>query len=86
MGSIYKESHDFKELVWFLNGSIPAADAYHPLYQAWERCNNLIHQWLMLSFSPFIALSIDGIEDMVAIWRDLREHFSQGDLVRISKL
>ena len=70
----------------FLNGTITPPDQFHPLYPAWERCNNLIHTWLMNSLSPAIKKSVDAIENVGDIWRILRERFSQGDLTRIGRL
>lgn len=70
----------------FLDGTITKPDAFHPLYGAWERCNNLIHSWLMHSLLPAIVRSVDLIEDASEVWKDLKERFSQGDLLRISEL
>lgn len=72
----------------FLAGAISAPGSFHPLYPAWERCNNLIHSWLMHSVSPKIARSVDvdAIGNVADVWRNLRERFSLGDLTRIMEL
>ncbi|RDY08685.1 hypothetical protein CR513_07054, partial [Mucuna pruriens] len=54
--------------------------------QAWERCNNLIHSWIVNSLTPTIAQSVAYIENAIDVWNDLRERFSQGDLIRIVEL
>ncbi|KAK2375797.1 putative mitochondrial protein [Trifolium repens] len=71
----------------FLDGSIPAPiDAFDPSYRSWNRCNMLIHSWIMNSVDPSIAQSIVFMENASDVWLDLKEQFSQGDLVRVSEL
>ena len=70
----------------FLDGTITKPDPFDPMYEAWERCNTTIHSWLMHSISPAIARSVDSIEDAATVWNDLKERFSQGDFLRLSKL
>jgi hypothetical protein len=53
---------------------------------AWNRCNQLVSSWLLNSVSPSIAQSVVFLENAIDIWNELRERFSQGDLVRISEL
>ncbi|MCI91175.1 flavonol sulfotransferase-like protein, partial [Trifolium medium] len=45
----------------------------------------LIHSWIMNSVYPSIAQSIIFMENAVDVWLDLKERFSQGDLVRVSE-
>lgn len=42
----------------FVDGSISAPDPFHPSYDAWERCNNLVHSWIINYVSHSIAQSI----------------------------
>jgi len=71
----------------FLLGTTPVPSITEPtLYSAWERCNTLIMSWLLNSLSPFIAQSVIFLECAADIWNDLRERFSQGDLLRIAEL
>jgi hypothetical protein len=71
----------------FLDGSIlTPADAFDPSYRAWNRCNMLIHSWIMNSVDSSIAQSIVFMENASDVWLDLKERFSQGDLVRVSEL
>jgi hypothetical protein len=71
----------------FLDGSIlMPADEFNPSYRAWNRCNMLIHSWLMNFVDPSIAQSIVFMENASDVWLDLKERFSQGDLVRVSEL
>jgi hypothetical protein len=71
----------------FIDGSIPAPiDAFDPSYRAWNRCNMLIHSWIMNSVDSSIAQSIVLMENAFDVWLDLKERFSHGDLVRVSEL
>jgi hypothetical protein len=71
----------------FLDGTIPMpADSFDPSFRAWNRCNMLIHSWIMNSVDPAIAQSIVFMENASDVWLDLKERFSRGDLVRVSEL
>lgn len=71
----------------FIDGSISAPDdMLDPSMHAWNRCNMLILSWIVNSVSKSIAQSIVYMENVVDVWNDLKERFSQGDLVRISEL
>jgi hypothetical protein len=71
----------------FIDGSIPIpTDAFDPSFRAWNRCNQLVSSWILNSVSPSIAQSVVFLENAIDIWNELRERFSQGDLIRISEL
>ncbi|GAU46985.1 hypothetical protein TSUD_403190 [Trifolium subterraneum] len=71
----------------FVDGSLPPpVDAFDPSFRAWNRGNQLVSSWLLNSVSESIAQSVIFLENAVDIWNDLRERFSQGDLIRISEL
>ncbi|WVZ08791.1 hypothetical protein V8G54_022137, partial [Vigna mungo] len=42
--------------------------------------------WILNSLSPSIAQSVVFFERATDVWTDLREHFSQGDLLRVAEL
>ncbi|GAU25332.1 hypothetical protein TSUD_375950 [Trifolium subterraneum] len=62
------------------------ADQFDPSFQSWNRCNMLVHSWIMNSVSECIAQSIVFMENAFDVWNDLKERFAQSDLVRISEL
>ena len=70
----------------FVNGAISKPEEFDPMYDAWERCNNMVHNWLVHSISPGIVRSIDALELASDVWKDLRERFSRGDMVKIAEL
>ncbi|GAU41434.1 hypothetical protein TSUD_98300 [Trifolium subterraneum] len=71
----------------FVDGSLPPpVDAFDPSFRAWNHCNQLVSSWLLKSVSESIGQSVIFLENAVDIWNDLRERFSQGDLIRISEL
>lgn len=71
----------------FVDGTIPVPiDDFDPSLKAWTRCNMLIHSWLMNSVSESIGQSIVFLENAIDVWNDLKEQFSQGDLIRVSEL
>jgi hypothetical protein len=71
----------------FVDGTIPVVlDQFDPSFRAWNRCNMLVHSWILNSVSDSIAQSLVFMENVVDVWNDLKERFSQGDLVRIAEL
>ncbi|KAK2451623.1 putative mitochondrial protein [Trifolium repens] len=71
----------------FIDGTLPQPlDPFDPSIRAWNRCNMLVHSWIMNSVSDSIAQSIVFMENALDVWNDLKERFSQGDLIRISEL
>jgi len=56
------------------------------LYEALERCNNLVHTWIINSISPLIAQSVLFIENIVDMWNDLKDRFMRGDRIRVAQL
>ncbi|WVY96787.1 hypothetical protein V8G54_028938 [Vigna mungo] len=75
-----------KNKMGFLNGNIPIPATTDPLYPSWERCNTLLMSWILSSLSPSIAQSVVFFERAIDVWIDLRERFSQGDLIRVAEL
>ncbi|XP_068474622.1 uncharacterized protein [Phaseolus vulgaris] len=75
-----------KNKMGFLTGAVIEPALIDPLYPTWERCNTLIMSWLFNSLSQPITQSVIFFESAIAIWNDLKERFSQGDLLRIAEL
>jgi hypothetical protein len=71
----------------FIDGTLLVpADAFVSSFRAWNRCNQLVSSWILNFVSPPIAQSVVFLENAIDIWNELRECFSQGDLIRISEL
>jgi hypothetical protein len=71
----------------FVDGSIPIPDDdFDPSFRAWNRCNMLVHSWILNSVSESIAQSLIFMDNAIDVWQDLKERFSQSNLVRISEL
>jgi hypothetical protein len=71
----------------FVDGSIHVlVDDFNPSFRAWNRCNMLVHSWILNSVSESIAQSLIFMDNAIDVWQDLKERFSQSDLVRIFEL
>lgn len=71
----------------FIDGSLLVpADSFDPSVHAWNRYSKLVHSWIMNSISESISQWIAFMENFVNVWKDLKERFSQGNLIYISKL
>ena len=77
---------NFKKKLKFVNGSISVPTLDDPIFPAWERCNAIVLLWLVKSLSPLIAQSVIWVYYARDLWKDLRNRFSQGDVIRISNL
>jgi hypothetical protein len=70
----------------FVDGSIPIPGEDDLNRLAWERCNNLVHTWIINSISPSIAHSVVFIENAIDMWNDLKDRFMRGDRIRVAQL
>jgi hypothetical protein len=75
-----------KNKLAFINGVLPQPDAMDLNRAAWERCNHLIHSWIINSVSESIAQTIVFYDYASEVWEDLKERFSKADRIRISTL
>lgn len=75
-----------KNKMKFVDGTLSQPSPLDPLYEAWERCNTMVLGWLHHSMTEQILQSILWIDQAAAVWKDLHDRFSQGDLLRISDL
>ena len=63
----------------FVDGSVPIPPMDDLNRNGWERCNNLIHSWIINSVSPQIAQTIVFHEYDIDVWIELQERFSKVD-------
>nr|KYP31433.1 hypothetical protein KK1_048262 [Cajanus cajan] len=75
-----------KNKLGFVDGTIEAPGHTNSLYSTWERANIMVVSWLLRSLSPTIAQSVIWMETASHIWNELKERFSQGDMLRIADL
>jgi len=75
-----------KNKVEFINGTTTRPLETDPSFSSWTRCNNMVASWLVHSVSVHMRQSILWMDKELDIWNDLKAHFSQGDLSRISDL
>jgi len=59
----------------FIDGliEIPKEDDLN--FPAWERCNNLVHSWIVNSTTPLVAESIVFNENAIDVWNDLKDRY-----------
>lgn len=70
----------------FVYESIPILIGFDPSFKDWNRCNMLVHSWIMNSVEESITLIIAFLENAVNMRNKLKERFSQGYYIRISEL
>ncbi|XP_014517220.1 uncharacterized protein LOC106774690 [Vigna radiata var. radiata] len=75
-----------KNKLGFVDGSILCSADTDPMVPAWRRCNNLVLSWINHYVSHEIATSIIWVDYAITAWKDLKDHFLQGDSIRISQL
>jgi hypothetical protein len=75
-----------KNKLSFIDGTLPIPDEHDLDRTAWERCNHLIHSWIINSVSDSIAQTLVFHDTAIDAWEDLRERFPKVDRIRISTL
>lgn len=70
----------------FVDGSIEVPREEDLNFAAWERCNNLVHSWIVNSTAPSVAESIVFIENAIDVWNDLKDRYMRGDRIRVAQL
>lgn len=75
-----------KNKLSFINGSLPMSDHEDLNHDAWERCNHLVHSWIINSISDSIAQIIVFHDNALDVWEDLKECFSKVDRIRNANL
>ncbi|XP_031266936.1 uncharacterized protein LOC116125342 [Pistacia vera] len=66
-----------KNKLAFINGTLPKpTDLSDPLFEAWERCNDLVVSWLQNSVSPSVKSSLALVDDSRVLWLELRDCFT----------
>lgn len=70
----------------FVDGTIQVPDESDLTFLGWEKCNNLVHSWLVNSMAPELAESVVFIENAIDVWNELKEQFMRGDRIRVSRL
>ncbi|KAK2448478.1 hypothetical protein QL285_007737 [Trifolium repens] len=68
----------------FVDGMIVVVtDQFNPTYYALNKCNMVVHSWIINSVTESIGQSMENELDM---WMNMKERFAQGDLIRISEI
>jgi len=68
-----------KNKLAFIDGSTPKPDDEDLNRITWERCNHLIHSWIINSVSPQIAQTIIFHVCSIDVWEELKDRFSKAD-------
>ncbi|XP_068503595.1 uncharacterized protein [Phaseolus vulgaris] len=75
-----------KNKIGFIDGTIEAPNRTKSLFPTWQRANMLVVSWILKAVSQSITQSIICMDNAFDIWNDLKERFSQGDIIRISDI
>ncbi|XP_031250011.1 uncharacterized protein LOC116107876 [Pistacia vera] len=71
----------------FINRTLPKpTDLSDLLFEAWERCNDLVVSWLQNSVSPSVKSSLALVDDSRVLWLELRDRFTHQNGPRIFQL
>ncbi|XP_068461640.1 uncharacterized protein [Phaseolus vulgaris] len=75
-----------KNKIGFIGGTIEAPNRTKSLFPTWQRANMLVVSWILKVISQSIAQSIICMNNAFDIWNDLKERFSQGDMIHVSDI
>ncbi|XP_035542105.1 uncharacterized protein LOC118344813 [Juglans regia] len=76
-----------KNKLGFINGSISKpTDMDDLLFDAWERCNDMVVSWIQNSVSSDLKCSVAFVDDARVVWEELKDRFTQQNGPRIFQL
>ncbi|KAF5462485.1 hypothetical protein F2P56_018489 [Juglans regia] len=76
-----------KNKLGFLNGTLTKpSDPHNPLFELWERCNDMVVSWLQNSISLPLRSFVPFVDDAHLLWTELQERFSPQNGPRIYEL
>jgi hypothetical protein len=75
-----------KNKLAFIDRATPIPDLLDLNRSAWERCNHLVHSWIINSVSASIAQTLVFHDYAIDAWEDLHERFAKADRIRIVSL
>ncbi|KAB1215377.1 hypothetical protein CJ030_MR4G025289 [Morella rubra] len=76
-----------KNKLGFVNGDfLKPTDITDPLYDTWERCNDLVVSWIQNSVSLSVKTSLAFIDSARDMWMELQDRYTQPNGPRIFQL
>ena len=75
-----------KNKLCFIDRSLPVPYMLDLNINTWERCNHLLHSWIINSVSEPITQTLVFHEYVFYVWEDLNERFSKADRIRIGAI
>ncbi|RDX88512.1 putative mitochondrial protein, partial [Mucuna pruriens] len=70
----------------FINDTLLQHQESNPLYESWDRCNNIVVSWTTSALSPQISQSTICIDSAYDMWLDLQDPFTKGNHFQMSYL
>ncbi|XP_021771486.1 uncharacterized protein LOC110735604 [Chenopodium quinoa] len=65
-----------KNKLVFIDGSLTKPDSGDPMFNAWERCNNMVISYLLRSMDNTLSKSVMFFATAEEIWKDLEDRYS----------
>ncbi|XP_073219639.1 uncharacterized protein [Cicer arietinum] len=75
-----------KNMIHFMNGSLPQPSLSYPDHDIWDLTNNMVIYWITRTLSQHISFNTICIESAFDLWLDLRDRFTKGNHLRLSDL
>ncbi|KAB5534975.1 hypothetical protein DKX38_018061 [Salix brachista] len=76
-----------KNKLGFISGSIvQPTDEEDPLFEMWERCNDMVVSWIQNAVSIDIKHTLAFMDDAQVVWTELKDRFTQQNGPRIFQL
>ncbi|KAB5524389.1 hypothetical protein DKX38_022138 [Salix brachista] len=76
-----------KNKLGFISGSVvQPTDEEDPLFEMWERCNDMVVSWIQNAVSIDIKHTLAFVDDAQVVWTELKDCFTQQNGPRIFQL
>nr|XP_009602511.1 uncharacterized protein LOC104097618 [Nicotiana tomentosiformis] len=75
-----------KNKVGFINGKCRKPDSKDPIFDQWERCDNVVTSWILNSLSKDLADSLQYGNDAKELWQELEDRYNQTNGAKLYQL
>nr|XP_016443290.1 PREDICTED: uncharacterized protein LOC107768662 [Nicotiana tabacum] len=75
-----------KNKVGFINGKCGKPDSKDPIFDQWERCDNIVTSWILNSLSKDLADSLQYGNDAKELWQELEDRYDQTNGAKLYQL
>ncbi|XP_070035539.1 uncharacterized protein [Nicotiana tomentosiformis] len=75
-----------KNKTGFINGKRKRPDPNSPMFNQWERCDDMVTSWILNSLSKDLEDSLQYVKDAEELWQELEDRYDQTNGAKLYQL